>query len=358
MRREHKDLSLFQGLSGDLLLLNDLYIITGQKRFKDLLSSNTDYIINNIDTIDCMGLSRGICGILYALLLIKDIEPFDINQSVELDDIIWTNVLQAYHKGDYDLQSGLIGYGLYYLCASNSDSNKKDKVKHVCQLICNLMKKTGQVIQLPYCLESHPFFSSKSIWTNNGFLHGINSVIAFFLICIKCHISDELIINTVNALLEQEYSFYTIEDPSYPMAYGFDENGLHLDKRPTKLYYCTGDYGITANFMNAYEIFNNNKYLEYAKKSYERIIYRLENGERNNQLCFCHGLATNVYFTERFKVLSSTNSFAQSAVFSDILTRELKNYSKSSILDGANGIIMTLISRHSHCSLERLLLLK
>lgn len=357
-RQDHKDLSLFHGLSGDLLLLKDLYNLTGQIRFKDLLLSNASIIIDNIDEINNIGLSNGICGILYSLMSIKDVEECSIDLSGELDELIWSSVIQAYHKGNYDLQSGLIGYGLYYLNTSDSDSYKKEKVISVCQLICNLMIKTESITLLPYHLEKHPYFSSRSIWTNNCFLHGINSVIAFFLICIKEHICNELIINTVISLLEQEYSFFIIEDQSYPIAYGFDENGLHIDKRPTKLYYCTGDYGIIANFLNAYELFNENKYYEYARKSYKRVANRFESGEQNKHLCFCHGLATHVYFANRFRDLTEICFNTRIDHFSSIITRALKENHNTSILEGANGIIMTLLSQYKQCSLERILLLR
>ena len=354
-----KDLSLFSGCAGDILLLNDLFRHHEEDRFRDLINVCIDYVLDRAEEINGLSFSSGLCGVLYSLLSVKDTVDVDLPDLDDLDSVIWEQVDQAFCTGNYDLQSGLVGYGLYYLKLSEISEKHRDRVRDICKMICSLLVTQQDRIILPYRLEAHPLFAKDALWTNNGFLHGVNSVIAFFLICIKSGVYDQQIIEITLKLLNLEMSLYDEQQVSYPMAYMYDPQlDLILDKRKTGLYYCTGDYGIINNFLKASELFDDQAFLRTARDSYNRIIRRLQTGETNKELCFCHGKATLVYFTERLRELSDNNTYSCDRERFEITNSLASTAGDASVLNGDNGINMALLSKHMNCSLERVLLLR
>ena len=355
----HKDISLFSGCAGDILLLMDLFLHKEEDRFRELISRRVDFIIDCADKISGSSFSSGLCGVLYSLLSVKDIVEVDLPDMEDFDNVIWGQVNLAFCTGNYDLQSGLLGFGLYYLKQAELDERYKDRVRDICRMICNLFIVQQDKITLPYRLEEHPFFVNDALWTNNGFLHGVNSIIAFFLICIHSGVYDPQIIELTLRLLNLEMSLFDEQMMSYPMAYMYGPNDeMILDKRETKLHYCTGDFGIILNFKNAYSILGDPSYLRTAKESYKRIIRRLQKGETTGALCFCHGKATLVYFTERLRTLLDNSAYSCERELFEITNALTTTTGDTSILNGDNGISMTLLSKHMNSSLERVLLLR
>lgn len=357
---QQNDISLFYGCCGDILLLGDLYRQTKEERYRDLINCCIDKIVSQSNNINRICFSSGICGILYSLISVKDIAYVDLPDLTEYDNIIRKHVNQSFSNSNYDLQSGLIGYGVFYLKLSEHYERFRDFVIEICHMICNLLIVRNDKIFLSYHTESHPFFQKDALWTNNGFLHGINSVIAFFLICIGSGLYSQRIIDTTLNLLNNEILLYDDKMESFPMAYMYEpKSELILDKRRSKLHFCTGDYGIILNFINAYEVFSNYEYLCIAKKSYERILRRRQAGETNTKPCFCHGKATLVYFAERFKHLSNVDNDYSEIEYLEIVNRQKEaKDNKADILNGDNGINMAILSRIMVCSLERVLLLR
>lgn len=355
----HKNLSLFSGSAGDILLLNDLFHHHEEERFRELIDVCIDYVLEGAEGIDDLSFSSGLCGVLYSLLSVKDTVDVDLPDIEDLDSVVWGQVNHTFRSGNYDLQSGLLGYGLYYLKLSETNDKYIDRVRDICKMICELFVAQRDGIILPYRLETHPLFAKDVQWTNNGFLHGVNSVIAFLLICIKSGVYDQRIIETTLKLLNFEVSLYDEQMVSYPMAYMYDSQfDLILDKRKTGLYYCTGDYGIITNYLKASELFDNQVFLRAAKCSYKRIIRRLQAGETNKDFCFCHGKATLVYFTERLRELSEKDTYSCDREIIEITNSLTTTTGDASVLNGDNGINMALLSKHMICSLERVLLLQ
>jgi lantibiotic modifying enzyme len=354
----HEDISLFSGCAGDILLLNDLFHHHEEERFRELIDVCVDYVLDGTDRINGLSFSSGLCGVLYSLLSVKESVDVELPDIEDFDSIIWGQVNHAFCAGNYDLQSGLLGYGLFYLKLSESYEEYRDRVRDICKMICNLIITQKDGIILPYRLEAHPLFANDALWTNNGFLHGINSVIAFFLICIKSGVYDRQILEITRKMLNHEMSLYDGQMVSYPMAYMYDSQvDLILDKRKTGLFYCTGDYGIITNFLKASEIFNDQAFLRTAKESYKRTIRRLQMGETNEESCFCHGKATLVYFMEKLRDLLENYTYSCDRELYEI-SNSLATTGNMSILNGDNGINMTLLSKHMKCSLERVLLLQ
>ncbi len=355
----HKDLSLFSGCAGDILLLNDLFHHHEEERFRELIDVCIDYVLEGAEGIDDLSFSSGLCGVLYSLLSVKDTVDVDLPDIDDLDSVVWGQVNHTFRSGNYDLQSGLLGYGLYYLKLSDANDKYIDRVRDICKMICDLFVAQRDGIILPYRLETHPLFAKDVLWTNNGFLHGVNSVVAFLLICIKSGVYDQRIIETTLKLLNFEVSLYDEQMVSYPMAYMYDSQfDLILDKRKTGLYYCTGDYGIITNLWRASELFENQVFLSAAKDSYKRTLRRRQTGETNKEPCFCHGKATLVYFTERLRALSENDTDSCDREIIEITNSLTTTTGNASVLNGDNGINMALLSKHMICSLERVLLLQ
>lgn len=357
---QQNDISLFYGCCGDILLLSDLFRQTKEERFRDLINCYIDQILSQTNNINRISLSSGICGILYSLISVKDIANIDLPDLTEYDNIIRKYVNQSLTNSNYDLQSGLIGYGVFYLKLSEHFERYNDFVIEICHMICNLLIVKNDKISLSYHAESHPIFPKDALWTNNGFLHGINSVIAFFLICIGSGLYSQRIIDTTLNLLNNEILLFDDKMESFPMAYMYGpKSELILDKRRSKLHFCTGDYGIILNFINAHEIFSKYDYLFIAKKSYERILRRRQAGETITKPCFCHGKASLLYFAERFKHLSNVdNDYSEIEYLEIVETLKEAKDNKADILNGDNGINMAILSRIMVCSLERILLLR
>ena len=355
-----EDISLFKGIAGDNLLLKDLFLLTNDGQYKGLLKRNVELILSRLDSIEKFYFSEGLCGIIYGLVTVSDIVD------VPLDSMDgFTEVLQEYAKQrlslcDYDVQSGLIGLGLINLALSKNRLTDADATIRICNLISSLLTEKDGFVCLPYKRERHPFFPQGTTWTNNGFLHGINSVLAFFLICIKEGVYNKSILDWAKRIAENQCAFIENTLGSFPMAYFSDDSGkLFLDSRLTKLHFCTGDFGIINNLCLFAEVFNSNDYWLAAQKAYLKVVRRLLAGESCTDHCFCHGKAGLVFFLERFRSLFYNESLA--VIVSESkrqLVRSLSlRESDNGILNGKQGFIFALLGNRVNSSFERVLLI-
>ena len=145
------------------------------------------------------------------------------------------------------------------------------------------------------------------------------------------------------------------------MAYMYSpKTGLLWDKRPTKLYYCTGEFGIINNLITYAELFGSLSCIDAAKNIFTRIVNRIYDGERNENACFCHGKATLLYFLKKFRFLLNEIPLQYIEIertIRDQLIKSLKhNELNQSLLNGENGILLSLFHTHAN-SVERALLL-
>ena len=148
-----KDISLFQGLSCDLLLLYSLVKSTGEERFKQLIKKNFETIQSYLNDIKTLDFHNGLSGIIFSLSEISEYLDIKI-PDIELMRALFLKFAEKrFRNGDYDLQTGLIGIGLIFLSLHDSES-----VLFICSLLIELMSTYEGYVILPYKKESHPFF--------------------------------------------------------------------------------------------------------------------------------------------------------------------------------------------------------
>lgn len=356
-----ENISLFKGLAGDILLLKDLFLLTNDCQYEELLRRNVEYILTHIKDLDFFCLSNGLCGVLYALLDVSDVLEIQFPDTDCISDALLERAALRQVMGEYDLQTGLIGLGIFGLALCQRGIIEKEVTLLICNSICELLDEEQGIAFLPYKREIHPFFPAGRTWTNNGFLHGINSVLAFFLICIRDGIYCSTMVDWVKLISSNQLDFLCKLEESFPMGYCLSDSGtLVYDNRRSRLHYCTGDFGIINNLYLFSQIFGEQDYLLAARRAYMRVVQRFLAGEQCRMDCFCHGKAGLVFFLERFKPLVYNDflaNFITENKSSLVFTLTSKRHNPG-ILDGNNGIIMALLGSRINCSLGRVLLLQ
>lgn len=355
------DISIICGKSGELLLLLDELLLEGNTKVRNQVERSINQTLNYIDECNDISFGYGITGVMYLMAITKQYSYIscDLSQVFKNVDCYTISHLSQY-KGNYDLLLGLVGLGISYLTRSKCDNTAKLILDQIILSIeqCYISINNQDIV--PYRMESHEIFTNK-LWVNTGLLHGMTSVVAFYLICIKEGITIPQLVNRVNSYMD---ILETVQQDNqfcvFPNAFIINDDGnFTCDNSSPGFFYCHGDLGIANTILMAADILRKDKCYNLAERVIANFYKQLNSIDFNYYSpFFCHGLAGVYYFLMRFNKYypySRNNTFVR-----DMQVRLANTYinePKLGVLNGHTGIKMSLKSDKKNSFIERVLLL-
>lgn len=359
------NMSLFHGVAGDILLLNELLprdtdgLI--EKRIFDLLFS----LQNNLDLCSSLNFDEGFAGILYTYAHLTNIGIIETDDHFYSSfDEYFERYIQALAKNrNYDLLCGLIGFGIYYIERAKKQPEKKRHVYKIIEYILLMAVDDEKFAYWVYSLESHPRLKEQEEWIYLGTLHGMPSVLSFLLICIKeGYITAELI-----TMLRKGFNTVLVGITEKP-EFSFAESLFIKDKcfysdnlKTTNLFYCNGDLGIINLFFEGFKVLNDESYYNIAQNAFLKLSKRFTHKNEFSSYCMCHGWAGLLYFINKYSFMDQINTEDYVSISIHISKRLFAYLQKENIesgyLTGYNGIILALLSTEKETYLDRILLL-
>lgn len=359
-RNENNVLSLFNGIGADILCLSEQIIISPDSEIKNECYKKLDFLIRNIEKCELVNFSDGIIGLLFLLiylekhgLIITETGFYD-----EFDGIIKHFINYSYRIGNYDLLNGMLGAGVYYLEMTGLFTEKMHFLQNIIGKLKNLIVNNTY---WRYTMEG--LNSSNKDVVNLGFLHGIPSILSFFMTCKQRGILNLSDVALIYKMLKNFINFQiNIKTNSYPNYIFYDENmQLIVPNQETRLGYCYGDLGIIAMYLKAYKTFGDECFFNIAKQMLEKIANRITYENISNDY-FCHGISSVFYFINLFNpIISSSNEHLFTSLKKELYKKLISidfNQHPGGILTGYHGIFLSLLSPTRSVALNKILLLK
>lgn len=360
------DNSLFNGICASLLTNYEVYSLYHDRSHEEKSYLLIDQLLNSINDSKTLYFSNGLAGILYTLAYLSN-EKFIItnNKLYNQFDPYFDNFIRSQIKlKNYDILCGIIGIGIYYLELNKLTNCKRFQIKKILETLISISVEDERGLYWCFNLESYSLINSKII--NLGYLHGIPSIISFFLLCYK----EGHNINNLDVYINKALSFLirimSNDDTfSYPN-YLNSSTSITLDNsaRTSRLAYCYGDMPIAHLFFEASYILNETKYFNIAIQISSKLFPRLLNKDNTSNAFFCHGLSSEIYFVNSFRYVNPlyNNKILLENLNNDLLFNHILNDDNpnhiNGLLDGYNGVLLSLLSTFKHNSIERILVLR
>lgn len=358
-------ISLFNGWAGDALLLYEIYALTKDSMILDCCLEKVKTIEENIEQCDSLDFCEGLAGVLFMFAYLENelvLEP-DIGFYDDFD-VYFDNYLETlFRNNNYDLLYGIIGIGIYYLELIERYPLKKTILDRILDYLLKMSINEGENRYWKYTLEKRNDLKNRDV-VNVGMLHGMPSILNFFLICInKQYVNEEIkkeIIEVINSF--DKYSLGNANNYSFPNYLFMGNKIITADLIRSRIGYCYGDLPISNMYYLSSCVLKNKYYKIYAGEIINKCYKRIFCNEEYDDICFCHGHSSAYYFLCKFiqnfdlslEIVNEMNEYKdyiEKYIISNI------DYNKSGILNGYNGIILNLMLQYRKNFLEKILLL-
>lgn len=368
LRSRDENIGLFNGISGDILLLYEIYRITKDQEIKDKLLQYLAYLENlNIESTS-LSLYDGYAGILYMYAYLANEKFLSIDNALfdTFDKAFELYIENLSANNNYDLLFGLIGIGIYYIELSKLDNRKQNYVKLILDSIIKNSKNLNDKIFWEYRIEKHDYTNNNERGLINlGMLHGMPSIVSFFLLCAKegylQHSMYSIIELSYNTLLYAKKTNKPINENIFSRSLLVTNDRLIKDKNKTYLYYCNGDFGIMNVLLQGYKLINKEELFEEFLFSIEILNLRLTDGISYTSYNLCHGWNSLLLILNHFEKYLSIDFISlikNEIIENSLLYLENSKNLKSGILSGYQGILFSILqSGYTLNSFNRLLLL-
>lgn len=355
------DTSLMRGLAGEIILLLDELLLMDNPKVRHKIESSIEKLLGSAGNRYDYTFGYGISGIMFLISLLRQYscisyDTGDIFKNIDQHIINNIDLL----NGNYDLLQGSVGVGLAYLARTKSDKSAKLPFESILTTIEKSFVRVGGNTIIPYKAEVHELFQDE-LWINTGLLHGMTSVIAFYIICIKEGYCDGQMISHIQDYINL---LETIQQTGriniFPNALKFNNsNECTLDCSHPGFYYCQGDLGIANTIVMAAEVLDNTNYYNLAEKAVLNFYnYIVKINLRNYGPFFCHGLAGVYYFLQKYQTIFPYSPIKEVvAECKGLLFNSSGRISGIGILNGTTGIAMSLKCDKCNSFIERVLLL-
>lgn len=364
-RTNNCKLSLFNGIIGDTLLLYEIYSLSNNFLLKEHCYQNINIIKANIENCNSLNFCDGLAGILFMFSYLenKDFIQTEQNFYDDFDEYFETYIDVLTIKNNYYLLYRIIGIGIYYLEVTKQHADKKRILQKIINNLLSLSIDFKGIKYWRYTLEANYNFKDKEV-INLGMLHGMPSIIAFSLICIKRkYVNNETKIEIYKVLNFLINSFWPHSNNyTYPNFVCICNNKIVKDEQISRLGYCYGDLSVINLFYLAYCVYRENKLKKHAEHMFEKISDRVSNLNEFDDPFFCHGYASLYYFINKFNGclnLSNDNKKQNQTLSVSLKEKMLENseWKNTGIIDGYSGVFLSLLSKNKNNFLENILLL-
>ncbi len=362
---------LYNGKAGTLLFLNQLYNISKDNSIRNMALKLMDEIFEDIEKKELkFDFSEGIAGIASAFTYISENDFINsgINNEItdNIDKYIFKSLNNSIKLENYDLLTGYLGTGLYFIEKpttqyANIGINK----------IVDAIKAQATYSQDKKHIFFYDYMSAENeeeLQINLGIAHGMPSIIIFLSKLIETGYPAI----KIKTIIEKSISWVLLHqlkesDCLYP--------GLIPSNTKTRLSWCYGDLDIAIMLYHAGKSLKNTKWIKKSKEiaiysSYRRNLQKLEIWDS----CFCHGTSGIAHILGKLSDYHNSTALADAADYWYELTydnaisknlEKLKTYNPAlnmseldpSLLDGLSGIGLVLLSKYSSNSWDKFFLL-
>lgn len=362
---KHRSMSLFHGVAGDILLLNELLPGDTNGLIEEKILEMLFTLQNKLELCSSLNFNEGFAGILYTYAYLTNIGIIETDDDFysPFDEYFEQYIQVLAESKNYDLLCGLIGFGIYYIERAKKQLAMKKYVYKILDYILSMAVEGDDFAYWVYSLESHPRLKEQEEWAYLGTLHGMPSVMSFLLICIKEGYTTEKLVtmlrksfNTVLMGVTEQLGF------SFAESLFVKDKCFYLDnQKMTNLFYCNGDLGIINLFFEGFKVLNDKSYYDIAQNAFLKLSPRFTKKNEFSSYCMCHGWAGLLYFIHKYGFMDKMNAERYNSISSNIVKRLFVYLQKENIepgyLTGYNGIILALLSTERKTCLDRILLL-
>lgn len=346
--------ALIEGVGVRIITCYNLYCHTENPIYLEAVQTGAEELLNSLDEVPDGSFGYGKAGILYLLLFLRRQEMIDFDLAVlTFYENEITDACQAYVVSHiYDLQSGYIGIGLYYLEAYLSGEKQfAKKLDVLVEDIEQAAVHTKGGICWRYYLQGE---NGRSV--NIGLLHGVCSLLSF-LSLIYPYVSLK---ENICILLAEGFCFIESlkKEGIYPYGYDF-ANKDRLQTSRHNYSYCLGETGIYSTYLLINSILRNSRIEEAVKQL--ATVYMQQTVNLGNPY-FCHGMSGVLYLYNRICETDEkwTNNRKKDTCL-NLLSQMRIEKGIPHLLSGIDGIILTLLMCNKgnyETGWERMLLLR
>jgi lantibiotic biosynthesis protein len=280
------------------------------------------------------GLYSGFIGIAWAVEHLQgrllEAEGEDANS--ELDDALLQHLNARSLEDDYDLISGLAGFGLYGLTRAHRPSGYAivEKLVRMLQDSAHETADGKTWFTSPNLLPQWQRDLYPAGYYNLGLAHGMPAVLAFLGGAIAkgvlVEIAQPLLEDSVRWMLAQENPsnsgscFATVQLPDGPGSRERNPEGLK-----SRIAWCYGDLGLAFGLLHAARAVGRSDWEAEALRIARLSAQRPANDAGVRDPGLCHGAAGNAHLFNRLYQLSGDDVFADAARAYFQMTLEFRN---------------------------------
>jgi lantibiotic modifying enzyme len=297
------------------------------------------------------GLYEGLTGVAWTVAHLQEqtAAADEEDPLADVDALLLEHIDHAPGDGDYDLISGLVGYGVYALERLPSLTAAELLTRVVVRLAERAVHSSDGITWF-----THPrLFSPQQRalfpggYYNLGLAHGVPGVIALLgLACqagVASHTARSLLTGAVSWLLTQ------MLPPDSPSAFGpFTGPGVH--STPARLAWCYGDPGVAAALLLAARCAREEAWERAALEIARKAARRAPAGAGVTDAGLCHGAAGLGHLFHRLFRATGDDLLGETARFwfGQALTYRLDPAEDPGFLTGAAGTGLAFLAAISH----------
>ncbi len=259
----------------------------------------------------------GFTGVAWALEHLQGrlLERDDDDPNAPIDEALTVLLDQDHWRGDYELISGLVGYGVYALARQSSSQRNALLTAIVRHLEETAIATSGSLTWFTpsHLLPQRQRERSPGGFFNLGLAHGVPGVIAFLAqIC-----SQGIASGSARALLDRAVSWLLSQEVTAPGAEGFPStlspDGRSTDRERTRVAWCYGDLGIATALLWAARSVQESNWEREAIRIATRAAERPLEKSGVVDAGLCHGAAGNGHLFNRLYQATRNEMFLDAA---------------------------------------------
>ncbi|MCZ4693792.1 hypothetical protein DWB61_09730 [Ancylomarina euxinus] len=313
--RENQEIGLFNGLSGEILLLGLEYLRTKDEIYLNCLNERVLYIIDSFDDEKKVNttLTSGIAGFSWCISLLSQNGIIDCDDDFfeNFDLILEKQIKIMFENNQVDQLNEALGIAQYFI--------KRGNLK-ILEFSVDFLAKTVVTINDENVWEWEPWNKRDTFVYDFSLAHGITGKLAFLYQCfqlgVKKSLCKEIIIKGLNFLTNniQDITKSKCFFPNQVLANSY--NSGQNSTQYSRLAWCYGDLGVWYSIYNIASGIGLNDFVKLAIDGLK--ITSKRRGFDDTSVVdagFCHGSSGIAYIYNKLWRQVSDSDFQQAALY-------------------------------------------
>jgi len=305
-------------------------------RWADAASAHLDHAIDGASTIELQaGLSAGFTGVAWAMAHVGRMLDLDVEIPGSLDHAVRALVTAGRAPVGFDLISGVVGFGAYFL-----ERLPDTDAEHALHEIVDHLATTAHRDRVGLAWPTTPDLvtnARRSEFPNGyvdlGLAHGMAGVIAFLASAydagVAMRTSRELLEGAVGSLLVRECT-----DGGFPWAHAADAVPC-----PARLAWCYGDPGIALALLRAGRSLDRPAWLNKAHALLLRVTQRAPDESGVADACLCHGSAGLLHILRRAQQTLADPALGEAVRYWTGVTLAMRDHAVEPAIAGYGALV-------------------